>query len=366
MTDLDIAVNILGGDKNKVIYDDIGLPSIMVEISEEPLTLDGIQYGGDIPHPAFMVNGKRKEKIYISKYQNIVMHDRAYSLPMQVPKLNTNFKDAFSTCKKKGFGWHLMTNAEWAYLALLGHLPRGNNNSGCDYRGGERGGTKIELSDMSLGDVIFTGSGPLSFSHNGKNSGIWDLNGNISEWVSGLRLVDGEIQIIPENDAADFTNLQDDDSDHWKAILSGGKIVAPSTEYTLKLDHDSENMKFPVFATEIKYPQNDGNTKSTCAFKDVTARAGIPPDILRLLAIAPWDDKDDGYISVKNVGIRPALRGGGATDAHKAGIRALSFDELGDYSAFGFRSCYVDLLELAVISDETGVALATEKGIITN
>ncbi len=365
MTDLDIAVNILGGDKNKVMYDDIGLPSIMVEVAEAPLTIDDDEYGGDTPHHAFLVNQKRYDKFYVSKYQNVVMHGRAYSLPMQAPKLNSNFYDAFDACKAKGLGWHLMTNAEWAYLALQGHLPRGNNNGGGDYRG-DRGGSRVTLANLSPGEVIFTGSGPLSFSHNGESSGIWDLNGNVSEWVSGLRLVDGEIQIFMYNDAADFTNFQWDETDHWRTICNGVSYGPPDHKNSLKFDHNSESMEYPVLSETISFRQNDGTVKSECTFKNLSVRGNTFPRLARVLAIAPWDDTDDGYISVKNIGIRPALRGGGAADGEKAGIRSLSFCELGDYSAFGFRSCYIDLLESAVLSDETGAALATENGIIVN
>lgn len=365
MTDLDIAVNILGGDTNKVMYDDIGLPSIMVEVTEKPITLDEKEYGEETPHPAFVVNNKRYGKFYVSKYQNVVIHGRAYSLPMQIPKMNSNFNDAFEACKAKGLGWHLMTNAEWAYLALQGHLPRGNNNGGGDYRG-EREGSRVTLANLSPGEIIFTGSGPLSFSHNGESSGIWDLNGNTSEWVSGLRLVDGEIQLFKNNDAADFTNSQGNESEHWCAIYNGNIYGPIGHENTLKFDHVSERMEYPVLSNTINFRQKDGTVKSECAFKSLSVRDQMIPRLARLFALMPWDDTDDGYISVKNIGIRPALRGGGATDGEKAGIRALSFCELGDYSAFGFRSCYIDLLDNAVLSDERSAALATEQGIIVD
>lgn len=366
MTEIEVAVNILGGDTNKVIYDDIGMPSILVEVAEQSFTFDGVEYGGDVAHPAFIVNGARKSKFYVSKYQNVVINERAYSLPLQVPSLKMNFDAALAACSKKGLGWHLMTNAEWAYLALLGHLPKGNNNSGSDYKGEERGGTRAELADKSLGDRVLTGSGPLAFSHNGNESGIWDFNGNINEWVGGMRLSDGEIQIIKDNDAADFTNSQKIDSELWKAILESGELATPGTESTLKFDHSSTTYNTPVISDYLSYVQSGSSVRSEIDFKNLSARGVTVPHILRLLAISPWDNVSAGYINVKNIGERPALRGGNATDKEKAGIRALSFGELRDYSAFGFRSCYVDILNPAILSDEDGTALATESGIIVN
>ena len=353
MTDIDVAVNILGGDTNKVIYDDIGLPSIMVEISEESFSFDGITYGADLHHPAFMVNGVHRPQFYVSKYQNAVMHGRGYSMPMQVPYTNSDFNFAATACKNKGFGWHLMTNAEWAYLAILGHLPHGNNDRGTDYRGTDRYGTRTELADRSLSDLILTGSGPVTFSHNGKASGIWDLNGNAPEWVSGLRLDGPEINVYPDNDSADFTNI-----DCWRAILSSGELVAPGSIGTLKLTSESSNFII-VTEEDVKSASNDEQMFTTLSPRDTTI-----PHIMKALAVAPWDDVAEGYISIKNIGIHPALRGGGATDGVKAGIRALNFCHAADSSAFAFRSAYIDLLDITVLADEDGTALATEGGII--
>ena len=42
--------------------------------------------GSQNVHPAFKVNGVDKDKIYVSKFQNIVLNDRAYSLPILDPK----------------------------------------------------------------------------------------------------------------------------------------------------------------------------------------------------------------------------------------------------------------------------------------
>ena len=43
---------------------------------------------------------------------------------------------------------------------------------------------------------VATGSGPLSWSDTGTIDGIFDLNGNVSEWVTGIRLVYGELLLL--------------------------------------------------------------------------------------------------------------------------------------------------------------------------
>ncbi|MBE6537925.1 MAG: hypothetical protein E7671_00480 [Ruminococcaceae bacterium] len=370
MTDIDAAVHALGGETNKVIYDDIGMPSIVVEVKETIKILDDIVYGtSTLPHPAFVVNGVRKSKFYVSKYQNVVLNERAYSLPLQVPELKMNFDASISACAKKGLGWHLMTNAEWAYLALVGYLPRGNNNSGSDYRGAERGGIRTEKADRSLTEYILTGSGPAAYAHNGESSGIWDLNGNKNEWVGGLRLMDGEIQIIKDNDAADFTVSQCPSSEHWKSIIQDSSLVPFGTAETIKLDYTKEPVAGEtlsmILAKNLINQQTDASLHGERAFKSLESRAGFDiPHILKLLAIAPWDTVSDGYIFMKNIGERPAVRGGGATDGNKAGIRTLGLNNLRDLNDFAFRSAYIDILDTAILADESGVALATEDGII--
>ncbi|MDE5993106.1 MAG: hypothetical protein K2G87_08670, partial [Oscillospiraceae bacterium] len=120
---------------NCLIYDNVGKPSVMVAIPKFYLdeVIDGASH---TVHPAFIINGTVHDVIYISKYQNTVENGRAYSLPMKPPKSVVNHTDAYNYCKAKGAGWHLMTNAEWAALALWckknGTMPKGNNNYGKD------------------------------------------------------------------------------------------------------------------------------------------------------------------------------------------------------------------------------------------
>ena len=60
---------------NEILYDDKGLPSIMVKIPKMTYAELGL---GDstATHPAFIVNGIEIPEIYISKYQNIVQNGR--------------------------------------------------------------------------------------------------------------------------------------------------------------------------------------------------------------------------------------------------------------------------------------------------
>ena len=48
------------------------------------------------------MNGVEVPEIFISKYPNIVVNDRAYSLPMRDPRAYVNFDQAKQFCQNKG------------------------------------------------------------------------------------------------------------------------------------------------------------------------------------------------------------------------------------------------------------------------
>lgn len=124
------------GAGNKVIYDDIGMPSIMVGVPKMTYA-DIITGGTDEVLPFFVVEGNEKSTIWVSKFPNIVENDRAYSLAMKLPKNYITFDAALAACRKKGNGWHLNQTGIFAVLNLLsqkmGTVPHGNTNYGKDY-----------------------------------------------------------------------------------------------------------------------------------------------------------------------------------------------------------------------------------------
>jgi hypothetical protein len=100
---------------------------------------------------------------------------------------------------------------------------------------------------------VLTGTGPLTWSHNNEMDGIWDINGNVSEWTGGIRTVKGELQILANNDAADSNNPQTAASVAWKAInASDGTLITPNgigtTSGSIKVDKVSNK---PQFATSV-------------------------------------------------------------------------------------------------------------------
>jgi hypothetical protein len=344
--DLRLAVEALSGGKNTVIFDDLGMPSIMVRIPKF-MTSDVIDGAPQDVHPAFVVDGVEKDEILISKYQNIVMQDRAYSLPFKDPKVSLTFDQAKQYCENKGPGWHLMTNAEWAAIALWckknGTMPRGNNNYGCDHSAPhERGVETYGGGDPYKTYRVATGSGPASWAHDGTNDGIFDLNGNVYEWVGGLRLVDGEIQIIPNNNAAGHVD-QSPTGTLWKAILPDGSLIDPGTAGTLKYDAETATPSGIRINTEVV--NSTGEEVSDKTFETVAAVEGVTiPTLLQTLALAPIDSQHGAdRLYMRNTGERLPGRGGGWSSTSDAGVFCLFLNNSRSDSYFnrGFRSAFV-------------------------
>ena len=326
--------NLVLPPNNEIILDDLGRPSVMVKIPK--FTYADVGLSGSGVHPAFKVNGQEVPYIYISKYQNIVEDGRAYSLPYKRPHHTVNFDQAKAFCEAKGAGWHLMTNAEWAAIALWCKkhdcMPYGNNNGsfGDYYNTSEKGAPMPEYNEDWGMDIPYTatGSGPKSWFHNNDFSGIADLNGNVYEWVGGVRVKNGELQVIQDNNSAMGVD-ESAESTLWKAINQSGAYVAPGTSGT------------------IKYGSAGINTSGT--FKEATAASGVTiPALVKALALFPNDAADtyrDDYYYVSTSGECLFYRGGDCSGNGDAGVFCYSgsVPRSGAYDFLGFRSAFVKL-----------------------
>lgn len=325
---------------NEIILDDVGNPSVMVKIPKFRYC-DLFTGGSTNTHPAFIVGSKEVDYIYISKYPNVVVNNRGYSLPGQVPADGMTYDEAIAYCENKGNGWHLMSNAEWAAIALWckkhDTQPFGNNKYGYDYyHTYDSGIIKEEYREDWSENVPFTltGTGPKDWYHNHDYSGIADLNGNVAEWVSGVRLNKGEIQIIANNDVVNHPD-QTASSSEWKAILQDGSLVTPGTESTLKF---MSGGKIGV-GTASSF---SGQFKNIAANTDITI-----PELLKGLALCPADTADtykSDYFCTSTGNDRVCYRGGWYVSGAGAGVFCCALgDGRSAYDGLGFRSAYVPL-----------------------
>lgn len=277
---------------NKLIYDDKGIPSVMVYVPKMKMK-DLIAGGSDSVHPAFIVDGVEVDGIWISKYQNIVNNGRAYSLPGVDPGASVTWDTARGYCEAKGKGWHMMTKAEWGLILLWcrknGFMPWGNNNNGKDTR--ETLYQAIPATRDASGNIqhVLTGTGPLTWSHNKQLDGIWDLNGNVSEWTGGIRTVKGELQLLPNNNAANSDHPQTAQSTEWKAIdATTGEFITPdgngTTANSIKIDKAGNGAQWSTTITTRSSDFNCILQNMTChtsiseAAKAVLIAYGLMPD----------------------------------------------------------------------------------------
>jgi hypothetical protein len=299
-----------------------------------------------------------------------------------------------------------MTNAEWAAIALLcksrGFMPRGNNNYGQDTDVASEKGIPSYWYDSSGTKYIgrtLTGSGPLGWVSDGSPFGVADLNGNIYEWTPGLRLNNGEIQILPDNDAADNSKDLSATSVLWRAMLQDGTLVytkwvtdtayalnayitvggkvykattagtsgTPEPTWPANVNNtvtDGSNLVWTcVSDATLKYdfvaaPANSGtiqiNTTTqanpsdyygTTTLETLAAAGGVTvPNLMKLLGLAPIDANHGGdRIYMDSLNEKCAVRGGSWGFGSEAGVFSLDLDgpRSGSYVRTGFRSAFV-------------------------
>ena len=336
------AVEAATGGKNTVMYDDLGNPSVMVFVPRFNLS-DVITGAPNTPHPAFIVDGVVKDGIWISKYQNVIKDGRAYSLPGVAPGHSMTIDAASAASKAKGAGWHLMTNAEWAAIALWckknGFMPRGNNNYGKDHAMPHEAG---RLETPASPTRILTGTGPVSFAHDNTIAGIYDLNGNVNEFVDGLRLVNGKIYVHPDNNFNTPDNLANwlDTGVFFDNSVPGNDTQTPgSAGGSLILNSQRENPMYTGGDTDSSFAEN--NT----AFESLVGKSGYTvPELMKYLAIAPTSgDHGSDRIYVRNYGTRIPLRGGFWNTSSNAGVFCLNLatPRSSASTSLGFRSAFV-------------------------
>lgn len=195
------------GGRQTVIYTNAGNPSYMYVLPA--FNCEDVAPGGELgagTHPAFMFNGVRASEIFVGAHLGGMMGSQVVSHPGLDPRASINFDQARALCQANGSGWDMMSNLDWAAIALWcmanGYQPRGNTNYGRSHEkrwetgrrqdGGEPGNTAGVARTL-------TGSGGKTWAHDGTDSGIHDLVGNIWEWVTGMKLVNGRVWLAPDN-----------------------------------------------------------------------------------------------------------------------------------------------------------------------
>lgn len=304
--------------RNEVIFDDRGRPDILVVFTPDELKLPDT------------LKGRKVKEYAISKYPNTMIDGRPYSLPFMPPAVNVNHDEAIRLCEAKGPGWHLITNDEWAALSHQSWendtVPTGNTSSGKSHSHPEQTGTTYK---DSYGKTL-AGSGPIEWNHDRTAEGVADMVGNVWEHVGGVRFLDGQVQIIPNNEAAAGAD-QSPDSKEWTAIYTpdGDPVY-----YNVK---DGEIVLQPTAPKEKDY---DG-----VPFCDLHERTDMEvPDKLIELGLYPAPNyESEEYFWLDTDGERCVYRGGHWYTGTNAGVFSLHghYSRSHSSASIGFRSALV-------------------------
>lgn len=360
---------ILGKRKHEIIRDKNGRPNYVFKL--EKFNWDPVNgFNSTEVHPAFVVNGTVVDAIYIGQYQAIIYdpttfaiqgdtdpasssspyvagsgHDFiAQSIPNQDPRVKIDFDAARKACANMNGngvnGWHLMSNAEWAALALWAQaheMPLGNNSYGDDYSDPTVKGIMAPGNNFNGPNPSrwLTGSGGLKTAHDRTRKGVFDLNGNVWEWVDGLKLVDGKIFVagnLNSSPSGIGNSFQAAEADWF------------DTGMFVYWDGSSTIIEFSSVDRGVSMDGQDPNYKAM-QFDDIQGA----DDNLKKLAIGPVQtglNKHGGdHTWWRNYAERVPLRGGGWSYGSYAGMFTLYlFVGRGSHSwTFGFRPAFVAL-----------------------
>lgn len=363
--------------RNTVRFDDNKQPSVMVRFNPDREGSLAYLYGDSTGglHPAFIIDGLVKP-FEVGKYPFGRVGSTNYPVCLRglTPAHSQTFDQFQPLAVNKGAGFHLMTNAEWAYITLLsmrkGFQCRGNTYYGKHHvRTDEFGIMSSETESIGTRHTL-CGTGPVSWSHDGTPFGVYEMVGNVWLWVGGFRILNGEIQVLPNNNAAGTLRTVAAHavaSTDWKAFLVDGTLVSPEAtlsawatatayvtgnvimhngvRYKAISDHTSDSTNEPgvgaswetawiregtlhyIYDGAVRisdYALGLDDTSRSIAFSSLAPLAPVTvPDLVKQLLLAPRSLGPLGQLYVRNAERFPR-RGASRNNASSSGLGALS------------------------------------------
>lgn len=201
------SVEAASGGRMTVFYTASGQPSYFVR--QGKFLCEDIAPGGELGsgvHEAFIFDGVEDAEIWVGAYQGVVINGEAVSQPGLDPGTSINYDSARSACQAAGTGFDLMSIWDWAAISLWcmanGFEPRGNTDWGRHHDNRWETATREDngvTGTASGSGRVLTGSGPVQWRHDQTMAGIADMVGNVWEWLTGMKMVDGRVFLSPDN-----------------------------------------------------------------------------------------------------------------------------------------------------------------------
>jgi len=330
------------GGKITVLYTEKGQPSHMYVMSAFNLEDVNPDLGTGVD-PMFKVGGETKTERFLGAYPGVRLNGELISLPGMAAQNSINHDDSLSAARANGSGWGLMTNNDYAGVARWcranGFVPRGNTAYGKSSDAPFETGVRADggMPGVTSGTAItLSGSGPASWRHDGTHAGISDLVGNVWEWAPGLRLLDGEIQVIADNNAAMSSIDLSAASSEWRAIDgSTGALVMPGAANSVKVaSSGTENYTIVRNGNTLEATTNPGTTPVSEGAVKTLKLYGVYPEAA---------DLDGDYFSDNPEGERLPFRGGYWNSGALAGLSAVNLRNArsSSNSSIGARPAFV-------------------------
>ena len=163
---------------------------------------------------------KRQEGEGVRDQQVPQHHDRrqAYSLPFMPPAVNVNHDEAIRLCEAKApAGTLSLTTSGRRWPPELGERHRADRKHQQRQKPQPPGadGHYIQRQLRKNAGRLR----PIEWNHDRTAEGVADMVGNVWEHVGGVRFLNGQVQIIPDNEAAAGAD-QSPDSKEWTAIYT--------------------------------------------------------------------------------------------------------------------------------------------------
>lgn len=322
------AIESASGGKNTVFWDTQGNPNVMVwinkfnseDINAEILVKTGVDLQlGTGTFPAFIRNGVELRGFWYGKYQASAGIGGGCSVIAGVqPKVSISYDTALTQCSDKGANWHLASNLEWtavSYLSMAyGSVPRGNTGHGQAHAAKYE--TARRMDTLASGDNAGTGrsdcgTGPSAWSHDGTMFGVFDLVGNVWEFVGQLLLKEGQV-VTPADNNPDLAEISwTSHAVYFDSVGAANSAVILNNLISTRLGTlgDSTNT-------------GDSNINTWAATtKDVSYVANV---LMRQMAIETASTTNlTGKLHSRNYGERAPTRGGSWSSDSSAGLGAL-------------------------------------------